>query len=67
MVSQQIQFLESQMRAPAPPPAVAAADTSKASAPDKTQAEPGAGGIPGLAPDTALKGQSQLAPANKKS
>jgi tetratricopeptide (TPR) repeat protein len=80
MVSQQIQFLETQMRAPAPAPAVAAAESAHANAPDKTQVKPGAGGIPGLAPggkpavpgaparkqkDTALKGSS--APANKKS
>jgi tetratricopeptide (TPR) repeat protein len=88
MVSQQIQFLEGQMRAPAPAPAVgpnAGSDSAQAHAQDKTQAKPGAGGIPGLGPqgkpadpnapagkpgkekDTALKGQSQLAPANKKS
>jgi hypothetical protein len=80
MVSQQIQFLESQMRAPAPAPTVAATDSAHANAPDKTQVKPGAGGIPGLAPggkpagaparkqkDTALKGQSQAAPAGKKS
>jgi tetratricopeptide (TPR) repeat protein len=81
MVSQQIQFLESQMRAPAPTASAAPADSGKAAAPDKTDAKPGEGGIPGLAPtgkpagtpsapaqkqkDTALKGQA--APTGKKS
>lgn len=69
MVSQQLQFLESQIRNPAPAPAV---DTGKkADAPDKTSAKEAVpGGVPGLAPapetkkkDTAAKGSP--APAGK--
>jgi tetratricopeptide (TPR) repeat protein len=76
MVSQQIQFLETQMRNPAPPPGAAPTDSAHANAPGKASPKPGAGGIPGLAPvaapkpagkqkDTAMKGAP--APSGKKS
>jgi len=66
MVSQQIQFLETQMRNPAPAPGAAPAD-SAAHVAEKTAAKPGEGGIPGLAPvqNGAPKGAAP-APAGKQ-
>jgi len=67
MVSQQIQFLEAQIRnpTPAPVPGTAAADSAHAKVADKTAPKPGAGGIPGLAPAQNAK-PPKGAPAGKQ-
>jgi hypothetical protein len=73
MVSQQLQFLESQMHG-TPPANVPPGESAHANSPDNSTAKPGQGGIPGLGPvekakpapkqkDTAMKGA--IAPSGK--